>query len=58
MKIFNFENQVKKQVKFHLQFLSVWGMSIRNLTLLDSNLTSVTELKEFKLHPDYAVISV
>ena len=57
MKIFNFENQVKKQVKFHLQFLSVWGMSIINLTLLGSNLTSVTELKEFKLHPVYAVIS-
>ena len=36
--------------------MPVWGMSINNFTSLDSNLASVTELKEFKLHTDYAVI--
>ena len=35
----------------------VWGMSLRNVTSLGSNLASVTDLKEFKLHTLYAVIS-
>ena len=35
----------------------VWGMSLRNVTSLGSSLASVTDLKEFKLHPFYAVIS-
>ena len=35
----------------------VWGISIRNLTSLGSDLASVTDLKEFKLHTVYAVIS-
>ena len=33
------------------------GMSLRKATLLGSNLASVTDLKELKLHTVYAVIS-
>ena len=36
---------------------SVLGMSIRNFITLGSNLASVTDIKEFKLHTVYAVIS-
>ena len=32
-------------------------MSLRKVTLLGSNLASVTDLKELKLHTVYAVIS-
>ena len=36
---------------------AVWGMSLRKITSLGSNLASVTDLKEFKLHTVYALIS-
>ena len=32
-------------------------MSLRNITLIGSNLASVTDLNEFKLHTVYAVVS-
>ena len=35
---------------------SVRGISLRKVTLLDSNLASVTDLKELKLHTVYAAI--
>ena len=37
--------------------LSVLGTSLRKVTSLGFNLASVTDLKEFKIHTVYAVIS-
>ena len=40
---------------------SIWytvpGLSLRKVTSLGSNLASVTDLEEFKIHTAYAVIS-
>ena len=37
-------------------FKAVWGMSVRNLESLGSNLMSVMDVNEFKFQTVYAVI--
>ena len=53
------DTQYQAYTKFHHSYLQsrvVWSMSIRNHTSHGSNLATVTDLKEFKLHTVYAVI--